>query len=590
MPEVPHNQRDAPQRYGKFYLLRRLAEGGMAEIFLAKQIGPEGFERNVVIKRMLRALTSNAEFVTMFLDEARLAARLSHPNIVQIHELGLQDDCYFICMEYLPGEDFSAVMRALKRRRNELVPVHITARVMLEAAHGLQFAHDFADDSGQPLNVVHRDVSPSNVFCTYQGQVKLLDFGIARARNQASVTGAGTFRGKFLYMAPEQVLGAQIDRRTDVFTLGICLYEAVTGVRPFHRDNPEAILKAVAACDAPPPTAHRPELPPELASIISRAMARAPQERYPTAAAIGEDLEKFLAKQGEPTDRAALAEYLKSIFGEERATRKMRVPSLATLSRSGVELPGYTNPGAGTVEPPSDALLPSPKTPTAQTPPVPGRRSNHARHLAIGGGALAVALLGLAITKLAFGPKAAPAPEVAEAVGHTKADAPPSPLPAAVALPQAAPAPPPSEPASVATALPAVRAERPKPARTGTTRKKPQKLAAAPEPAVPPPQPPPASPAGELSDADIQRIIAAGRPEIMKCFQTFKGDLRRAEGKVTVKFTIVRAGSVKGAAVRGELGGTSAGRCIEEQMQSLRFPPGREDVSLETAFSYRLKR
>src|SRR5438105_9266601 len=158
------------QAYGKYILVRKIAEGGMAEIFLAKQVGAEGFERNVVIKRMLSHLSAVPDFVGMFLDEARLAARLAHPNVIQINDLGLADGCYYICMEYLAGEDFSTLLRTAARRR-EYVPLAISLRVVAEAARGLDFAHNFTDAQGKPLNVVHRDISPSNISVTYNGQV-----------------------------------------------------------------------------------------------------------------------------------------------------------------------------------------------------------------------------------------------------------------------------------------------------------------------------------------------------------------------------------------------------------------------------------
>ena len=166
----------------------------MAEIFLAKQVGPEGFERDVVVKRMLAELTKNTDFVTMFLDEARLAARLHHHNIVQIHELGQEGGHYYICMEYLAGEDFSTILRAAAKKK-EYVPFGIIAKVIVDAAHGLHHAHEFSDSTGKPFNLVHRDVSPSNIFVTFDGHVKMLDFGIAKAESRVTKTSAGVVKG-----------------------------------------------------------------------------------------------------------------------------------------------------------------------------------------------------------------------------------------------------------------------------------------------------------------------------------------------------------------------------------------------------------
>ncbi|MBL9039185.1 MAG: serine/threonine protein kinase, partial [Archangium sp.] len=224
------------QQYGKYFLVRKLAEGGMAEIFLAKQLGVEGFEKNVVVKRMLAHLSGRPDFVTMFLDEARLAASLSHPNIVQILDLGFEAGCYFIAMEYLAGEDMSAIIRTCASRRS-LVPLPIALRIVADAARGLHFAHTVTDANGRPMNIVHRDVSPSNVFVTYTGQVKVLDFGIARAESRVSTTKAGVVKGKYQYMSPEQAAALPVDGRSDVYSLGVCLYEAVTNTRPFARDT-----------------------------------------------------------------------------------------------------------------------------------------------------------------------------------------------------------------------------------------------------------------------------------------------------------------------------------------------------------------
>ena len=230
----------------------------MAEIFLAKLVGAEGFERDVVIKRMHEPLSLRTDFVNMFLDEARLAARLVHPNVVQIHELGHEAGCYFICMEYLPGEDFSSVLRTANQKR-QYVPYALIARVIADAASGLHFAHEFTDSAGKNLGIVHRDISPSNIYLTYQGQVKVLDFGIAKAHSRLASTAAGVVKGKYVYMAPEQARGDQgVDRRADVFALGVTLYEALTYTRPFERESDVATIKSIhrrrlrAAAPAPP--------------------------------------------------------------------------------------------------------------------------------------------------------------------------------------------------------------------------------------------------------------------------------------------------------------------------------------------------
>jgi len=330
------------KRFGKYFLVRKLAEGGMAEIFLAKLVGAEGFERDVVIKRMRDALTHDTNFVNMFLDEARLAVRLVHPNVIQIHELGLEAGCYFICMEYLPGEDFSTVVRTAHQKR-QYVPYHLVARVIADAANGLHFAHEFTDSSGRNLGIVHRDISPSNVYLTYQGQVKVLDFGIAKANSRVTNTAAGTVKGKYVYMAPEQARGEAVDRRADVFSLGVSLYEALTFTRPFDRENDLAILKAILSGDFPSPRKLRRDVPEELEQIVLKAMSPDPDERFQTAGEMAAALEELIV--GRTTGGAGggqVGAYLRALFGEDRVMERSRIPSLKELTASADEPNGLT--------------------------------------------------------------------------------------------------------------------------------------------------------------------------------------------------------------------------------------------------------
>ena len=333
----------AVKAYGKYFLIKKLAEGGMAEIFLAKQVGVEGFEKNVVIKRMLPHLSAASDFVGMFLDEARLAASLTHSNIVQISDLGLADGCYFICMEYLAGEDFAAVLRTAKRR-GEHAPVSIVLRVLTEAALGLHFAHEAVDPKGEPMRLVHRDISPSNIFITYGGQVKVLDFGIAKAESRITTTGAGVVKGKYQYMSPEQAHGDAIDRRSDVFSLGVSLYESLTGVRPFARDTDLGVLKAVLGGEYQPVRALRPDLPLEVEQIVNKAMAQEAQHRYPTALAFAQDIERFVGATTSASGGLALTTFMTGFFGPERVKSKMRIESLDELQKRGVDIPGRVNP------------------------------------------------------------------------------------------------------------------------------------------------------------------------------------------------------------------------------------------------------
>jgi serine/threonine-protein kinase len=314
----------AGKPFGPYVLVEKLTEGSMAEVFLAKRKGPSGAIHDVVIKRMLPHLSDIPDFVAMFVDEARLAARFSHPSVIHIIELGQEDGCYYICMEYVPGEDFSNVLRTAARAR-QFVPFQVCAQVILDAALGLHYAHEFRDDDGTPLNVVHRDISPSNLYVTYDGQVKVLDFGIAKANQRLSAaTQVGVVKGKYMYMAPEQARGEPVDRRADIFSLGVSLYEAVTLTRPFARKSDLAVVNAVLKNDVAEPKTLRPDLPEALEQIIHKAMAPKLSERYVTAAQMAEDLTAFLGPVA-PFSRTLVASYLSGLLGDERKNRRTYV-------------------------------------------------------------------------------------------------------------------------------------------------------------------------------------------------------------------------------------------------------------------------
>src|SRR5947209_7397365 len=250
--------------FGNYRLQRRLARGGMAEVFLARLIGVEGFERRVAIKRILPHLSESEEFRGMFLDEARLAAQLTHPNIVHIYDFGKVDDYYFIAMEYVDGVDLG---RMIRRAREKPVPFELCARILADVCAGLEFAHNAVDGMGRKLNVVHRDVSPQNVLVTYDGGVKLVDFGIAKAAFAAERTRPGVVKGKYAYMSPEQVEGRSLDGRSDVFSAGICLYELVTGMPLYRRDDIVASMREIRDGKPIVPDKHRSDVPDGLVSI-----------------------------------------------------------------------------------------------------------------------------------------------------------------------------------------------------------------------------------------------------------------------------------------------------------------------------------
>ncbi len=314
------------QTFGKYQLLRALAQGGMAEVFLAKQVGPEGFEKVVVVKRVLPHLSRRPDFVEMFLDEARLNASLSHPNIVQVFDFGLTQGQYFLAMEYLAGEDLSTIFRHTTST-GKTVPPQIVALVGAATCDALGYIHSAVGDDGQPRRIVHRDISPSNVIVTYQGTVKILDFGIAKAEGKLVETQQGTLKGKYAYMSPEQALSEPLDGRSDLFSLGAVLYELLTGVRLFQREGHLALLKAVTEETILPPSMRRPEIPPEIESVVMRALSRQKGERYQTAQEMRRDLDLFLASRTYVPAQSQLQQYLTELFGESHVRERSRMPS-----------------------------------------------------------------------------------------------------------------------------------------------------------------------------------------------------------------------------------------------------------------------
>ncbi|MDA0713503.1 MAG: serine/threonine-protein kinase, partial [bacterium] len=236
-----------PYVAGKYALLRKIASGGMAEVFLAKHIGLDGFEKLVVLKRILPHLASQREYVSMFLDEAKTAADLRHSNVVNTFEFGEDKGVYFMVMEFLHGQDLRSIYRKALQTKME-IPLKHSLGIIIDACCGLYYAHSKKDMNGQNLAIVHRDISPQNIVVTYEGETKIVDFGIAKAAHQNVETASGVLKGKYSYMSPEQALGHGADHRTDIFALGIVLYEMTTWRRLFKKNNDISTLKAVLAC------------------------------------------------------------------------------------------------------------------------------------------------------------------------------------------------------------------------------------------------------------------------------------------------------------------------------------------------------
>jgi eukaryotic-like serine/threonine-protein kinase len=313
--------KDAPILYGKYQLLEQLARGGMAEVYKAKAHGVEGFEKILVIKRILPELSENPRFVSMFIDEAKIAVTLSHANIVQVFDLGHADGTYFIAMEYVAGMDLSALLKRVNKARRRFPP-ELAVYVISELAKGLDYLHRRRDTEMRPLNIVHRDVSPQNVLLSYEGEVKLTDFGIAKARSVAqAVTELGVIKGKYAYMSPEQLVGQKLDARTDIFSAGTLLYEALAGENPFQAASGYDTLQRIRKGDVTPIEEFVPELPDEVGRIVRRAMAAKLEERYGNAGELYEDLIQFLYTTGRRVSARDLSDFLSSLRGAEDGSR-----------------------------------------------------------------------------------------------------------------------------------------------------------------------------------------------------------------------------------------------------------------------------
>jgi serine/threonine-protein kinase len=337
---VPNPIADLPvlAYYGRFALLGRLAFGGMAEIFLARETNANA-SRHLVVKRILPHVADDEGFVTMFLDEARLAMRLQHPNICPVYEFGEAGGTWFIAMEWVDGVPLGKLIR--KARAMGGVPIPLVVRVLAQTAEALHYAHRARDENGAPLGIVHRDVSPQNIMVAYNGSVKLLDFGVAKAASHETRTQVGVVKGKLAYMAPEQCRGDAIDARADVFALGVCLYESLVGRPLYQRQTDFETLKAVLEDPVPSARALRPEVPPDLDAIVQRALAKTPEARWQSAGELQEALEQWLSDHRERMNAARTAEYLESLYAEEIASGpKLHMGSVA--------------PGAGRL----DSLLP----------------------------------------------------------------------------------------------------------------------------------------------------------------------------------------------------------------------------------------
>lgn len=303
----------APATFGPYELLERIGMGGMAEVFLARQRGEEGFERLVAIKRILAQVSEDEDFVRMFVDEAKIAVQLSHPNIAQIYDLGREGESYFIAQEYVHGRDMGAVGERQAAAGTPL-PIPLVLFVATKVCEALAHAHEAHGAGGRPLNLIHRDVSPSNVLVSFEGAVKVIDFGLAKAAGRLVTTQAGVVKGKLAYLSSEQARGLDIDSRSDLFSLGVCMFEWLTGQRLFARRNDIETVLAVQKAEVPPLRAIRGDVPPVLQQIVLHALAPDPERRFQSAQEMHDALLSFAYDTRSVMKRRAVGEYVRALF------------------------------------------------------------------------------------------------------------------------------------------------------------------------------------------------------------------------------------------------------------------------------------
>jgi serine/threonine-protein kinase len=338
---------EALQTIGRYQLLAHLASGGMAEIYLARQTGIGGFEKLVVVKKILPNLAREKVFVEMFLDEAVIAAQLNHPNVVQIYDLGQSGDDYYIAMEYLEGESLGHLTSEGTRVRKPLPP-GLAAGIVTQVCDGLAYAHAFEDDNGKPMGIVHRDISPHNIIVLFSGVVKVVDFGIAKAASKMHQTKVGTLKGKLAYMSPEQCMGSEVDARSDVFSLGVVLWELLTHRRLFKREVEPAMIRAIM--DEPIPKVHdvRKDAPAALAAAADKALSKKPEDRYPGAAEMKADLQAYLRQESLEAGAEQIAGYAHEVLGKRARTKKRLLEDIRKKGVKGVSL--------GALKPKSDSM------------------------------------------------------------------------------------------------------------------------------------------------------------------------------------------------------------------------------------------
>jgi len=370
-----------PTPFGKYFLLERINVGGMAEVFRAKAFGVEGFERLVAVKRILSNVAEDKEFIRMFIEEAKLSVQLNHANIAQIFDLGVVDGAYYIALEHVHGRDLRAIFDRC-RQLGAAMPVSQACFIVMKLCEGLDYAHNKRDQSGRELSLVHRDVSPQNVLVSFEGEVKIIDFGIAKAAREGTLsqageksTQAGILKGKFGYMSPEQVRGLPVDRRSDVFSCGIVLYELLTGERLFVGESDFSTLEKVRNVEILPPSTYNRKIPDELERIVLKALSKDVEDRYQNAIDLHDELQAFVYTAGEFYSRKDLAAWMKKTFGKEIDEETAKLESYRQLKPPPTTPPpvrrtGMNTPVAGVKPPPTPGRV-SQQVAAIAPPPLP---------------------------------------------------------------------------------------------------------------------------------------------------------------------------------------------------------------------------
>ena len=456
--------------FGKYDIVERLGSGGMAEVYKCRLSGIGGFDKLVVIKRILPERMEEPDFVHMFLDEARIAANLNHPNIIHIFEVDQLDGAPYMAMEYVRGPTMLALMRTAYRQK--MVHLGHMAKLISGICAGLYYVHNARDQNGVPLEIIHRDISPQNILVSVEGVPKLLDFGVAKAVGRLAQTEAGMFKGKLRYTAPDQVRGLPVDHRTDIYSVGVCLYEATTGRQRFTSNMGEAqMMAAVMDGRIEPPSAVVPNYPPELERIVMWALEPDPTTRCPNAQALHQALEQFVSSGPHASSTQALAQWIKELFPVSETQSYGRTLSTTTVgpmsaqrSLGGESRAGSnssirnvrTNPGSSSgkrrlaeVPPPAPAPAEDPEPQVEQ----PGSKasSKAVTNAVMSMGVMIALLMGGAGAAYLLSPKAAPVAEASKpavAQGEPASAAAPTPTPQGEPSPKGvdAPAPPPASP------------------------------------------------------------------------------------------------------------------------------------------------